>query len=83
MKISLGKRFLICETLINEKYKGMTTGLMGNFDGNKTNDFILPNGTMLPHNATNSEKKIFYNFGQQCKFSCSKKSLNVNVCMFF
>lgn len=74
MKISLGKRFLICETLINEIYKGMTTGLMGNFDGNKTNDFVLPNGTILPQNATNSEKKIFYNFGQQCKFS---RSMNI------
>lgn len=67
MKISLGKRFLICETLINVKYKGMTTGLMGNFDGNNTNEFILPNGTMLPQNATNSERKIFYNFGRLCK----------------
>lgn len=45
----------------------MTTGLMGNFDGNKTNDFILPNGTMLLQNATNTERKIFYNFGQICK----------------
>ena len=69
IKISLGKRFLICETLINENYKGQTIGLMGNFDGNKTNDFILPNGTSLPENATNSERKIYYNFGQHCKSS--------------
>ncbi|XP_061189287.1 uncharacterized protein LOC133197327 [Saccostrea echinata] len=64
MKISLGKRFLICETLVNDKHKGLTIGLMGNFDGNKTNDFILPNGTVLGGNATNTERKIYYNFGQ-------------------
>lgn len=42
---------------------------MGNFDGNKTNDFILPNGTSLPENATNSERNIYYKFGQLCKSS--------------
>lgn len=47
IKISFGKWFLICEILINEKFKGMIIGLMGNFDGNKINDFILLNGIML------------------------------------
>jgi hypothetical protein len=69
MKISLGKRFLICETIINEKYKGLVLGLMGNFDGNKTNDFILPNGTVLTGNTTTTERDIFYNFGHSCKFN--------------
>lgn len=63
MKISFGKCFLICEILINEKYKGMIIGLMGNFDGNKINDFILLNGIMFLYNVMNSERKIFYNFG--------------------
>lgn len=67
IKISLGKRFLICETLINEKYKGQTIGLMGNFDGDRTNDFSLPNGTTLPENLTNTQRKIYYNYGQHCK----------------
>lgn len=47
IKISFGKWFLICEILIKEKFKGMIIGLMGNFDGNKINDFILLNGIML------------------------------------
>ncbi|XP_055997519.1 uncharacterized protein LOC125645547 isoform X2 [Ostrea edulis] len=64
MKISVGKRFLICETLVNKKYEGLVLGLMGNFDGNKTNDFILPNGTVLTENATKTERGIYYNFGQ-------------------
>uniref|UniRef100_A0A673V7D9 Zonadhesin n=1 Tax=Suricata suricatta TaxID=37032 RepID=A0A673V7D9_SURSU len=28
------------------KYKGLVRGLCGNFDGNKRNDFVLPNGTV-------------------------------------
>ncbi|XP_055997522.1 uncharacterized protein LOC125648181 [Ostrea edulis] len=72
MKISLGKRFLICETLVNKKYKGLVLGLMGNFDGNKTNDFILPNGTILTGNASKTERDIFYKFGHL--WSVSEKS---------
>ncbi|XP_062601606.1 uncharacterized protein LOC134263292 [Saccostrea cucullata] len=64
IKISLGKRFLICETLVNDKHKGLTIGLMGNFDGNKTNDFILPNGTVLKEDDMNTERNIYYRFGQ-------------------
>ncbi|XP_048727085.2 uncharacterized protein LOC125645542 [Ostrea edulis] len=72
MKITLGKRSLICETLVNAKYKGLVLGLMGNFDGNKTNDFILSNGTVLTENATKTERGIYYNFGQF--WSVSEKS---------
>lgn len=32
-------------TLPNQ-YKGLVRGLCGNFDGNKRNDFMLPNGTV-------------------------------------
>lgn len=59
---------LLSETLVNKKYKGLTSGLMGNFDGSGSNDFILPNGTLLDANATKTERDIFYNFGQHCKF---------------
>lgn len=68
MKISLGKNMLLSDTLVNKKYKGLTSGLMGNFDGNESNDFILPNGTVLDENATKTERDIFFNFGQHCKF---------------
>nr|XP_022296650.1 mucin-like protein [Crassostrea virginica] len=64
IKISIGQSFLICETLVNQIYKNQTRGLMGNFDGDKSNDFVLPNGTILNENQTKTERQIYYNFGQ-------------------
>lgn len=68
VRISLEKSMLLSETLVNKQYKGQTSGLMGNFDGNDSNDFILPNGTVLDENSTKTERDIFFNFGQHCKF---------------
>lgn len=59
---------LLSDTLVNKKYKGLTSGLMGNFDGKDSNDFMLPNGTVLDEKATKTERDIFFNFGQHCKF---------------
>jgi hypothetical protein len=47
-------------------------GLMGNFDGDPNNDFILPNGTVLQNNMTESDRKIFENFGRHCKYGLFK-----------
>uniref|UniRef100_A0A8C7A541 Zonadhesin n=1 Tax=Neovison vison TaxID=452646 RepID=A0A8C7A541_NEOVI len=44
-----GKNAVI--TLPN-KYKGLVRGLCGNFDGNKSNDFILPDGTITQNLVT-------------------------------
>nr|XP_022290316.1 uncharacterized protein LOC111101946 isoform X2 [Crassostrea virginica]XP_022290324.1 uncharacterized protein LOC111101946 isoform X2 [Crassostrea virginica] len=65
VKVSLGNRLLVCETLVNKKFKGLASGLMGNFDDIDTNDFMLPNGTELDENSTRTEREIFHNFGQQ------------------
>lgn len=54
--------------MVDEKYSGQVVGLMGNFDGNSTNDFILPNGTILYGSKVDSERKIYNNFGQQCEY---------------
>ncbi|XP_048727704.2 mucin-4-like isoform X2 [Ostrea edulis] len=64
MKVTLGVRFLTIEAVVDSKYNGSVIGLMGNFDGNSTNDFILPNGTFLKPEDVNTERKIYNNFGQ-------------------
>ena len=46
-------------------FRNRATGLMGNFNDNPDDDFILPNGTMLPNDMT--ERQIFNQFGSQCK----------------
>ena len=67
LKVTLGVRFLISELVVDSMYKGYTKGLMGNFDGNASNDFMLPNNTILNDNTTSTERQIYHNFGQQCK----------------
>lgn len=74
VKVSLGVRFLISEVVVDSEYGGHAKGLMGNFDGNPTNDFILPNGTILNKNSTKTERDVYNNFGQQCKVSFNRKT---------
>lgn len=91
VKVSLGVRFLISEVVVDSEYGGHAKGLMGNFDGNPTNDFILPNGTILNKNSTKTERDVYNNFGQQCKIffnrKTEKKSIDLilarYVCAFY
>ncbi|XP_055860394.1 mucin-4-like [Biomphalaria glabrata] len=48
---------------IPKSYKGNTTGLMGNFNGDPHDDFKLQNGTILSPNST--EKVIYETFGRE------------------
>ena len=40
------------------------TGMLGNYNGNPDDDFIYPNGTILPSNFSDRQ---LYSFGQSCK----------------
>lgn len=53
------------------QYEGKTKALLGNYNGDPSDDIILPNGTVLSSNV--SEETIFYNFGELCK---------ATVCLF-
>ncbi|VDI73636.1 Hypothetical predicted protein [Mytilus galloprovincialis] len=57
-------RQLTLSASVPEDFKGQVKGLMGNFDGDKTNEFILPNGNVLTSSDVDSERKIYNNFGQ-------------------
>jgi hypothetical protein len=53
-------------------YENNSLGLMGKWNGDMTDDFTLPNGTVLPIDM--SEPDIFHKFGEQCEFVlCYKK----------
>jgi hypothetical protein len=46
LNIQVKTRQLTLSATVPEEFKGEVTGLMGNFDGDKTNEYILPNGTI-------------------------------------
>lgn len=54
------------------EYDSQTQGLMGNFNGNNTDDFIFPNSSILDDGATD---RMIHSFGQACEsfhFSTNK-----------
>ncbi|KAI8737293.1 mucin-4 [Biomphalaria glabrata] len=69
LKIFMGLQSLEFTVQADIKLRNQTQGLLGNFDGNPNNDFILPNGTVLTANQTNTERKIFENFGKMWEVS--------------
>nr|XP_032817931.1 mucin-4-like isoform X1 [Petromyzon marinus] len=54
-----------------EKMRNNTQGLLGIFNGNKTDDFTARNGTILPFNGDKPPKdnRIFFEFGQSWKIT--------------
>ena len=65
LKITKGMRLLTVVTIAPRDIKGQTLGLLGNYDGNPDNDYVLPNGNIIGPNIT--ERELYYNFGQKCK----------------
>lgn len=59
----LKNAFLIFSS-IESKFKGKTRGLLGNFNGDKNDDFILPNKTVLILDPE-KDQDIFEQFGQK------------------
>ena len=47
-----------------QQFLGQARGLLGNLDGNATNDFVYRNGTMIPDSSSDRE---IHGFGQSCK----------------
>jgi hypothetical protein len=80
--VTLGVRFLTIEAVVDSRYNGSVSGLMGNFDGNSTNDFILPNGTFLNPQDVDTEREIYNNFGQFCKHLFIELLLRISIPSF-
>lgn len=55
-------------------FQNNTIGLLGNYNGDKTDDFISRNGTSLSDNSTDSE---IHEFGQSCEFFCTYVTLGI------
>ena len=49
---------------VPEQYRNQSRGLLGNFNGNNTDDFVFRNGSLLRNDASDFE---IHQFGQSCK----------------
>ena len=52
--------------VVPPSWKGLTTGLMGNFNGNKSDEFLPRNKTM-PLSDEISDRNLHWMFAQTCK----------------
>lgn len=63
LKVTPKIRSLAVSLAVPLTFKGRTRGLLGNYNGDKDDDFVLPDGTVLPSNIT--ERDVFEQFGQK------------------
>ena len=47
-----------------QSFRGLTRGLLGNYNGQNSDEFVYPDGRMLRDNASDS---MIHDFGQACK----------------
>ena len=64
--MKLGFKALTVEIQLpdDDTMKGDVRGLLGVWDDDKTNDFLMRNGTTLPASSTDRQK---FDFGNSCK----------------
>jgi hypothetical protein len=52
---------------IDARHKTHTSGLLGNFNGDASDD-LIPRNSQTPIPSSSNEEAIFLNFGKTCKF---------------
>ncbi|KAK7092485.1 hypothetical protein V1264_008223 [Littorina saxatilis] len=59
--VSIGWKSLVLGVFVPEKFRNQTKGLLGNYNTIKTDDFVLPGGTVLSDTLT--DRQIHYQYG--------------------
>ena len=75
LRISKEFTFFYIVLELGEGFINNTEGLLGNFDRDSSNDFLLPNGTILSNNL--NEEQVYYQFGLKCKLDIQCRNINV------
>ena len=70
IEVSIRVGLLSFVVILPEEFRTQARGLMGNFDGNSTNEFVFRDGTMI---SDNSSDRQIHNFGQSCEclYACT------------
>ena len=56
---------LLAYTLeVPSSFEGTTSGLLGNYNGNDSDEFVFRNGTIIPNSSSDRE---IHQFGQSCE----------------
>ena len=74
VSVSLGLGQLSATIGAIQSLRGLTRGLLGDFNGDQSADLTTPTGQTLSVNST--EEEIFYGFGEKCKYSTCKLLTN-------
>ncbi|XP_055859998.1 uncharacterized protein LOC106058961 isoform X2 [Biomphalaria glabrata] len=61
--VHVAVKSLLIEVNLPKNFGNKTRGLLGNFNGNKNDEFILPDGQLLPANL--SERQIYQEFAKK------------------
>ncbi len=64
LSLVLENSFLGITVELSENFRNQTRGLLGVFNGDGSDDFTLPNGTVLDI----SQEEDIYQFGLECKY---------------
>ena len=62
--VTLSHGILSYVAALPPEFAGQTKGLLGNYNGNNTDDLIYPNETLLD---TGASDRMIHEFGQTCK----------------
>lgn len=62
--VSVSFGLLSFVTTIPQSFEGAVEGLLGNFNGDSSDDLTYPNGTVLD---VDSPDRLIHDFGQSCK----------------
>lgn len=77
IEVTPGIRLLQITVNVNEDMMNKTQGLLGRFNGDKSDDLQYPNGTTIPANAT--EQEVFH-LGQQWRVPDAERLFVLSNC---
>ena len=64
IQINITAGFLVYTLETPSSFEGTTSGLLGNYNGDDSDEFVFRNGTMISNSSSDA---MIHQFGQSCK----------------